>query len=136
FTVHFSYGTTEGDRTIHDGESVVIPGIPAGTVVTLSEAPRIGAPADVEWETPIWRHGTVTDSGTTTVTVVAGTEVQVALENPTTRLFNGFSLTKVVSGDAADSVPDDFEFEVTYSPAGTPAGPLVLTKADPSASVT
>src|SRR6185295_11276980 len=48
----------------------------------------------------------------------------------------GFSLTKVVSGNAADSVPDDFEFTVTYSPAGTPAGPLVLTKAAPSASVT
>ena len=77
----------------------------------------------------------MTDTGTTAVTVASGTEVQVDLENPTTRLLEGFSVTKVVSGDAADSVPNDFEFTVTYSPAGTPAGPLVLTKAAPTASV-
>jgi hypothetical protein len=136
FTVHYSYGATSGDLTLEDGASATLTGVPAGTVVTLSEAARVGAPVDVQWDAPIWSHGGVTDTGTTTVTVVAGTEVQVALENPTTRLFNGFSITKVVSGDAVDSVPDDFEFSVTYSPDGTPAGPLVLTKADSSKSVT
>lgn len=113
-------------------------GLPAGTVVTLTEAPRLGADPSVSWGTPVFTGAGVTDDGegSATVTIGDGTTVEVGLENPTTLITQGFSVTKVVSGTGASAVPDDFEFTVTYS-YGSPAttGQLLLTPADPAAGL-
>jgi hypothetical protein len=140
FTVNYTYRglTTPGTLTMkNDGTVVTSSPIPYGTTVTLSEAAPTGAPADVQWNTPTWAGSGVTDNGdgTASITIGDATTTAITLTNPTTRLFGGFTVTKVVSGSAANSVPGSFEFTVEYSTDGTTWTPLTVSKNDPSETV-
>lgn len=103
--------------------------LPRGTVVTLTETTPVGAPPSVGWSTPVWTGTGVTDNGdgSATLTVGAGTAA-VGLENPTTLVTNGFTLSKLVTGDGATTVPSgtSFDVDVTYAPAWA-AGPTTLS---------
>lgn len=106
------------DFTLIDGQTVVGPVLPAGTTVTLTEAPQTdGDPhASIDWGTPTWSGtGVTTTDGSATFTVGPDANIAVGLENPATLLTGGFSIEKDVTGDAAAVVPDDFEFTVNYT---------------------
>ncbi|MEO8528562.1 MAG: DUF5979 domain-containing protein, partial [Pseudolysinimonas sp.] len=119
FTVEYNYaalGSTWKTLVVQrDGAAVASDPIPYGTIVTLREvAPTV--PSNVTWGTPKWTVGSVTTTaGTQTLTIGDGTIVAVGLENPNTVITGGFTITKVVSGPAAPSVPTAFTFPVTYS---------------------
>jgi len=140
FTVSYTYpGLAEPKTlTLTPGSTAKSDAIPFGTVVTVSEAIPTGAPADVSWQTPIWTvdGGTPAPGASTTLTIGDGSTVAVGLENPTLQLLNGFSVTKLVTGDAAESVPDDFAYTVNYTTPGQTAKQLTLTKADSVKTVT
>jgi hypothetical protein len=143
FVVTYTYpgqGAAQTLTVTKGSPSASVTSLPLGTVVTLSEAAPTGAPADVEWGDPVWTAsgGSLTDNGDGTVSFTIGaTTVAVGLENPTTRLLGGFSLTKSVTGSAASSVAGSQEFDVTYTyPGQGAAQTLTVTKASPSDSVT
>ncbi|MEV8268590.1 DUF5979 domain-containing protein [Microbacterium sp. NPDC076911] len=113
---------------------------PVGTVVTLTEADVDGLPGYVQWDGYSWLAGAgyaVSEDGrTATLTITEGdVSAQLQLENEFSELLGGFTLTKSVSGDADERVPDDFEFVAEYSlddgetwtalPAMTKAAPTV-----------
>jgi LPXTG-motif cell wall-anchored protein len=119
--------------------AVVSDDIPYGTVVTLSELTPVGAPPSVGWLTPIWSGEGITDNGDGTAALTIGDDTTIAasLENPTELVLGDFEITKVIGPDAAGSVPGDFEFTVEYSTnGGTSWTPLVVTKDDPTETVT
>ncbi|GEL95321.1 DUF5979 domain-containing protein [Cellulomonas composti] len=91
-------------------------GLPYGTVVTLAERARTGAPADVQWGTPVWSGTGVTTNGDGSASVTIGTStVTVGLENPTTQLVGGFSVTKRVTDAASASAPaTGYTFRYSY----------------------
>ena len=140
FTVSYTYPGLEEPKTlvVTPGETVKSDAIAYGTVVTVSEAVPTGAPADVLWQTPIWTvgDGAASPGASTTLTIGDGSTIAVGLENPTTQLVNGFSVTKLVTGDASESVPDDFAYTVSYTTPGQAAKQLTLTKADSVKTVT
>ncbi|SKA90921.1 hypothetical protein SAMN06295879_1390 [Agreia bicolorata] len=140
FTVSYTYPGLAEPKTliVTPGGKATSDAIPYGTEVTISEAIPTGAPADVLWGTPIWTvdDGASTPGASTTLTIGDGSTIAVGLENPTTQLVNGFSVTKLVTGDAAESVPDDFAYTVNYTTPGQAAKQLTLTKADSVKTVT
>ena len=148
FTVEYTYPglATPGTLTVtKSGTSTTSAPIPYGTTVTLSEITPTGAPADVQWNTPTWAeiagasNGTVVDNGdgTASITIDDAATLAIALTNPTTRLFGGFSVTKAIGADAAASVPDDFEFTIQYSTdGGTTWIDRTVTKESPTTTVT
>ena len=142
FTANYTYpGMVGGPGVLtvtNGGTSAYSNPIPYGSVVTLSELEPLGAPADVDWGTPVFSGTGVTSNtdGTATLTIADDAQVTVELENPTTRLFGDFSVTKVIGADAAASVPGDFEFTVQYSVDGGAWIDLTVTKNSPTATVT
>ncbi|WP_354508618.1 DUF5979 domain-containing protein [Oerskovia enterophila] len=130
FTVAYSYEldgqTQRGTLTVlADGTYVDGPqDLPVGTVVTFTE---IDLPdvAGVVWGAPTFSPESVTISD--------GVDAQVTVTNtaaPVVVRVGGFSIQKVVTGEAADLVPEGTEFTVTYGYEldGVPtSGALVVT---------
>ncbi|MDM7830355.1 DUF5979 domain-containing protein [Cellulomonas edaphi] len=140
FTVEYSTdaGSTWKTLTVADGATVTSPELPAGSTVLVREAPR-PAVTGVVWGAATWTIGSATSTGTQSVTIGDGTDIGLALENPTTLVSSGFSVTKDVAGAAAGSVPDDFAFTVHYAyvdAAGADVtGDLELSKSAPTDGV-
>lgn len=137
FTIDYSYTGTSGQTvTVTKATPAQLAGIPAGSVVTLSEAAVTGADPVVAWGTPTWSGTGVTDNGdgTATVTVTKNASIAVGLTNPTTQVLGGFSVTKSVTGDAAAQVANDFEFTVDYTVGGV-TKTLTVTKSSPTTAV-
>lgn len=120
FTIDYSYpagngfAAGSGSLTVSaDGTPVTSPALPFGAQVTFTER----TPTAVEglgWGTPVISPATVT--------IGAGTDVAVTVENPVSETLGGFSLQKSVSGDANGLVPDGTTFTVDYAwtaPDGT-----------------
>lgn len=114
FTVEYSYpegpGFEAGSGTVEvgaDGEPVVVDGIPADAVVTLTEVP----PADIEGGT--WQPAQFTDGNI--VTIAKDETAEVALVNTIDLNSGAFSVVKAIDGDGASLVPDDATFTVEYS---------------------
>ncbi|MEV7962995.1 Ig-like domain-containing protein [Oerskovia paurometabola] len=84
YTTDRNGATTSGSLTVTDGATVTIPGLAAGTVVTLSEV----SPAAIDgvtWGEPVFSGEGVTPvEGGAQVTVGAEGVVEVALDNPVT----------------------------------------------------
>ncbi|MBD7949271.1 DUF5979 domain-containing protein [Oerskovia rustica] len=113
FTVAYSYTangtpvtgtlTVKADGTVVDGPA----GLPAGTVVTLSE-PELPVVPGVEWGTPSF-------APSDTVTVGASGKTAVRLTNTASAQLGGFSVAKALTGLAAGQVPANTEFTVAYT---------------------
>ncbi|WP_264029244.1 DUF5979 domain-containing protein [Cellulosimicrobium sp. SH8] len=119
-------GATEGTLTVlADGTVVAGPqDLPAGTEVTFTERTPLPEVPGVLWGEPTFAvDGVAVDPAT--LTVVADTEVAVALTNTANdaHLVGGFAVHKVVTGTAAGRVPDDTPFTVTWT-ADVPGGTL------------
>ncbi|MEO8094113.1 MAG: DUF5979 domain-containing protein [Pseudolysinimonas sp.] len=146
FTVTYSYTDVAGLHTqtatvSKNSPTVALADIPVGSVVTFTEAARTGAPAVVGWQTPAWTASgaTMVDNGdgSGTLTISGTGSISVGLENPTTTVTGGFTFSKSVSGPGAASVPNGFDFTVTYTyPGQATPQTLTVTKASPNASVT
>lgn len=116
FTVDYVW-TAEDGRTgsgtievLAGADPVVVEGIPAGAVVTLTEN-EAAAIDGVEWLDPIF-----SENG---FTIIAGNVVAIDLDNPASLRHGVFAITKVIAGSGKDLVPASTEFTVTYSyPAG------------------
>ncbi|OCI30763.1 DUF5979 domain-containing protein [Oerskovia enterophila] len=112
FTVAFSYeidGTPTSSRLTVLADGTVVNGpqnLVAGTVVTFEEVALPEIPG-VSWGTAIFSPESVT--------IEDGTSPEVTLTNRADLVVGGFSLQKVVTGEAADLVPEGTEFTVTYS---------------------
>jgi len=112
FTATYEYtldGATLGGRLALRADGTVVDGpqnLPTGTVVTFSEAepaPVVG----VGWGTPVFSPASVT--------IGDGTNPTVTLTNTADLAVGGFSVAKVVTGEAGDLVPDGTGFTVEYS---------------------
>ncbi|NYD68156.1 DUF5979 domain-containing protein [Agromyces atrinae] len=119
FTVAYSFeGGSESIVLNADNDwSATSIELPFGTEVTVSEATIEGAPVYVGWDQPSWSEGDQAD-GTAIITIGDGTDLALELTNPANLLVGGFSITKAVTGDGADRVPADTEFDVEYSVDG------------------
>lgn len=116
FSVNYSWVKDDlsGSGTVDviaGGEKARVTGIPEGAKVTLTEA----APSPVtgvKWLDPVFsENGFV---------VVAGTDIAIDLDNPTSLQTGQIAIKKVIDGSGADLVPATAEFTVDYSyPAGT-----------------
>ena len=84
YTTDRNGATTSGSLTVTDGATVTIPGLAAGTVVTLSEV----SPAAIDgvtWGEPVFSgEGVTSVEGGAQVTVGVEGVVEVALDNPVT----------------------------------------------------
>lgn len=84
YTTDRNGATTSGSLTVTDGATVTIPGLAAGTVVTLREV----SPAAIDgvtWGEPVFSgEGVTSVEGGAQVTVGAEGVVEVALDNPVT----------------------------------------------------
>ncbi len=140
FTVTYTYpgqATPQSFVVTKGSPNASVGGIPLGTVVTLSEATPIGAPADVSWGTPTWSSNVTTNGDGTATFTVGASPISITLTNPTTQLLGGFTLAKVVTGPAAGSVDASQSFDVTYTyPGQGSPQTLTVTKGSPNASVT
>jgi hypothetical protein len=140
YTVDYSYSAngddTSGKLIVKDGETKGVSSIPDGTVVTLTE--ETPAPLQsVSYQTPIFTGiGVVNASGKATVTIGGGSTAAIKLENPTTLVTGGFSVTKSVSGPGASYVSGtDYTIDYSYG-TGTAAKTGELTvKAGETASL-
>ncbi len=110
--------TYDGDLTgtltvLADGAVVDGPqDLPVGTTVTFTEVTP--DPVDgVVWGTPVVEPSTVT--------VGEGQNTFVTVTNTATTHVGGFTVVKIVDGNAAGLVPDDTAFTVTWT-AEIPAG--------------
>ncbi|MBP1327215.1 hypothetical protein JOF28_002447 [Leucobacter exalbidus] len=116
FTVDYEWaveGGQTGNGTLEvaaGGEAVTVQGVPAGAAVTLTET--TAAVIDgVEWLAPQF-----SDNG---FTIIAGTVVEIALDNPTALKRGAFTIRKALEGDGATTVPAETAFTVEYAyPAG------------------
>ncbi|MFE4466958.1 DUF5979 domain-containing protein [Oerskovia sp. NPDC056781] len=95
--------TVKADGTVVDGPA----GLPAGTVVTLSE-PGLPDVPGVAWGTPSF-------SPSDTVTIGESGTIAVTLTNTASAQVGGFSVAKALTGLAAGQVPADTEFTVAYT---------------------
>ena len=117
FTVDYAWetpdGTQSGTGTLEvkaGGNPVEVQGIPAGAVVTLTEN-EASAIDGVEWLDPVF-----SENG---FTVIAGTVVEIDLDNPTALRQGAIGIRKALDGNGASLVPAGTEFTVKYSyPAG------------------
>ncbi|KRC32966.1 DUF5979 domain-containing protein [Oerskovia sp. Root22] len=111
FTVEYSYeidGATTGGRLTVLADGTVVNGpqnLVAGTVVTFAEVALPEIPG-VVWGAPVFSPESVT--------IGDSTSPEVTLTNRADLTVGGFSLQKVVTGEAADLVPEGTEFTVTY----------------------
>ncbi|WP_197021577.1 DUF5979 domain-containing protein [Cellulomonas sp. HZM] len=143
FTVQYSTdaGTSWHDLTVERGGSVTSPALPYGSSVLVREGTR-PVVAGVQWQTPSWTvdGGVAATQDVVAITIGDGTDVSIALDNPTTRDQGGISLTKTVSGGAAASVPNGFHFlvDATWTnpvTGGLGTDVLDVTKASPADSI-
>ena len=93
---------------------------PVGTVITVTEAKVSGLPAHVTWSGYRWLDGdgyVVSGDGTSVSFTVTAAPVapKLTLQNSFSTVLGGFTLTKQVTGDAAEMVPDDLEFTAEFS---------------------
>lgn len=112
------------------GEPVGVEDIPAGAVVTLTEVAP-GALTGGTWQP-------VSFDGPSTFVIGKDASVELLATNELSLNSGGFGVLKKITGDGADLVPADTEFEVLFSyPAGdgfeAGAGTLTVT-ADGNAS--
>ncbi|MFD4992485.1 DUF5979 domain-containing protein [Cellulosimicrobium cellulans] len=115
--------TVLADGTVVDGPS----DLPVGTTVTLTEQTPLPEVDGVEWGDPVL-------SPASPITIVEGaTGVAVTVTNVAGAAVGGFTVQKVVDGDAADVVPDDTAFLVDWT-ATVPAG--VVHDGDTSGTLT
>ena len=140
FTVEYTSdgGSTWAPLTVPAGATTTPVVLPNGTVVTLREVVPASV-AGITWADPAWSGGVVTNpDNSATFTVGNGTALEVQLENPTTLVKTGFTVTKSVTGAAAASVPNSLVFSVDYDytdSSGAHSGTLTLSKNNPAASV-
>ncbi len=112
FTVAYSYeidGTPTGGRLTVLADGTVVNGpqnLVAGTVVTFEEI-ELPSIDGVNWGTAVFSPESVT--------IGDGTSPEVTLTNRADLAVGGFSLQKVVTGEAAGLVPGGTEFTVSYS---------------------
>lgn len=116
YTVDYSYMVdgeeVTGSLVIADGATDGLNDLPYGTIVTLSEVAP--ATAGVVYGTPIFEGDGVVDNEDGTATFTVGDSIaEIALENPAELLATGFTVTKVVTGDAAHTV-QGAEYTVDY----------------------
>lgn len=116
FTVDYVWSTDDGQtgtgtlEVVAGGDAAVVQGIPAGATVTLTEMTS-AAIDGVQWLDPVF-----SENG---FTVIAGTVVEIDLDNPTQLRQGAFTIRKVIDGAGASQVAADAEFTVTYAyPAG------------------
>ncbi|MFS0712944.1 DUF5979 domain-containing protein [Microbacterium sp. 2P01SA-2] len=103
-----------GTVTVTADEDAVTVIAPAGAEVTLSEAPV--AITGGTWAAPTFEPGN-------TLTLVQDETARITLTNLIDLNTGGFSIHKVVEGNAAGRVPADAEFTVHYAyPAGVGFG--------------
>jgi CshA-type fibril repeat protein len=128
FTVNYSVDGAESIpvQLTAGAAPVVVSGLPTGATVTFAEdAPPFGG---VNWGTPVF------DPVGASITIGNGTTVPVTVSNPFTDQTGSFSLQKLLSGPAAELVPDETTFTVQYSVSG-PAGPWVDVVLDSEGTV-
>lgn len=137
FTVNYSYelagAPVTGQLTVLDGATTGLDDLPAGTVVTISEATP-AAVAGVIWQAPVFTGtGVTATEGGAQFTINDAADIAVTLTNPTAvppPVRGGFSVEKVVTGAGASQVPAGAEFIVEYSyqvEDVTVSGELALT---------
>ena len=101
--------------------------LPAGTVVTLSEAVPSGTgPSSSGVRYWSGTGLTVHDNGTASFTIGDGTDPVFTVTNPSTELTGSFSVLKQVTGDGASYLDPTTGFTVEYSYPGL-AEPGTLT---------
>ncbi len=93
--------TVLADGTVVDGPQ----DLPVGTVVTFEETDFPEVPG-IEWGTPVFSPAAIT--------IGDGQNTLVSVTNAAVQQVGGFSLQKLVVGDAAHLGPDDTEFTVRY----------------------
>lgn len=125
------------------GETVTVPDLPAGSVVTITEVELPDIPG-VDWETPVISlDGVPQTADPVSFTIEAGTGVAVGLVNTAEETPGRFSVVKAVVGEAADDVPAGTEFVLEYSIDGgeswaalvVPLGTLVTSGEIPAGTV-
>ena len=117
FTVPFlADGQPGGDLKIRaDGTPVTVPNLPFGTVVTLGEIQPPDS-AGLDWQIPQIRvNQAVQGTRAEIATITSDTVVDVVVENTVTSVDTSFSVEKVLSGNAAGSVPGSRRFNFNYS---------------------
>lgn len=113
FTVDYSYpegpgfDAGSGSVEVTTGEPAVVTGIPAGAVVTLTEA----TPAGVEGGT--WQPAQFTDGNV--ITIAKDKTTQVGLENVIDLNTGAFSVAKKIDGTGKGLIGDDATFTVRYA---------------------
>ncbi|MHA7135270.1 DUF5979 domain-containing protein [Oerskovia turbata] len=116
YTAERNGSSISGRLTITDGDAATLPGLAAGTVVTLRE---VTPPAvdGVRWGTPVFAGvGVLQVTGGAQVVVGAGAMVEVLLENPTT-----WSIPALPVGPAHPAEP---VVPPAVAPPTTPMTPL------------
>ena len=154
FTVHAVYdlpaGTPAGTPGSQDltlttlAPTASVSGLPAGTVVHLSEPTVTSANGDtVTWTGLTWSGpaGSSVAGGVLTFTITAGAGVQVGLVNEFEVMRDDLTITKTITGSAAAqattwSVEVDYSYtDASASPATPVSGTLTLDQATPTATV-
>lgn len=147
FTVSASYSPVVAGApttlTIRRGVATTPVVVPRGTQVTLTEVlPVDGTPhAAVDWLAPTWTGGGTNATGATYTFVVDDDDnLAVALTNPTELLTGSISVTKSVTGAAADRVDATQQFSVVATWTDVRTGlpdtdTLVVTKAAPTGTL-
>ena len=126
FALDYSYpadaekGFAAGSGTLTlpiNGDAVTSGELPVGAVVTLAE-PNLPNVPGASWGEPVIEPATLTIGENTD-------PVTVAVTNTITQDVGGFAVTKALTGDGAELVPEDAVFTVTYeydAINGFPAG--------------
>ncbi|MGO1958881.1 MAG: DUF5979 domain-containing protein [Canibacter sp.] len=126
FALDYSYpadaekGFAAGSGTLTlpiSGESVTSDALPIGAVLTLSEPNLPNVPGST-WGEPVIDPATLTIGD-------SNDPVMVSVTNTITQDVGGFSITKAVTGEGTELVPEDAVFTVTYdydAINGFPAG--------------
>lgn len=126
FALDYSYpadaekGFPAGSGTLTlpvNGDAVTSDELPVGAVVTLAE-PNLPNVPGASWGDPVIEPATLTIGE-------SAEPVTVAVTNTITQDVGGFSVTKAITGDGEELVPEDAVFTVTYeydAINGFPAG--------------
>lgn len=112
------FAAGSGTLTLPIGGDIITSGeLPVGAVVTLSE-PNLPNVPGASWGEPVIEPSTLTIGE-------SADPVTVAVTNTITQDVGGFSVTKAITGDGEELVPEDAVFTVTYeydAINGFPAG--------------
>ena len=142
FTVNWTSDDPDhpsGTITVTGGETSDPVELPAGTVVTLTEATPTDLPDGVVWEGYTWAPAdgvTVSPDGkTATFTVQPGSNVALQLTNTVTDAPGSFTVEKQLTGDeAAIDAAADVEFTVNWTSddPDNPSGTITVTGGETS----